>query len=126
MAGAVPRKTMNSLQKLVQGARKDYPWESVLDSILESPMASDRLVHQGLLAQRDWIMRGGRETPRKRLAVQGKTILARLMVRTLFFVLYTGAVCALLVLLKQVAPKMDLYIVLNWLQQAFPGVFPSR
>ncbi len=126
MAGAVPRKTMNSLQKVVQARRKDYPWESVLDSILESPMASDRLVHQGLRAQRDWIMRGGRETPRKRLAVQGKTLLAWLIARTLFFVLFTGAVCALLVLLKQVAPKMDLYIVLNWLQQGFPGVFPPR
>ena len=103
MAGVVPKGTLAARQKEVQ-ASDPYPWKSVVDRILQGPMAP--------------------EHRRKRLAVRGKTVLAWLLSRSIFFGLYTLAVCAMLILVKQLGAEWDIYIVLKWLQQAFPGVFP--
>ena len=83
MAGVVPKGTLTALQKKVQ-ACASYPWEWVVDKILQGPMAPEHLVKQGLRAQRDWIIGAGRARPRKRLAVRSKTIFAWLLSRLIF------------------------------------------
>ncbi len=124
MAGSVSRKLMDTLQRTVRQNPVEYPWQVVNQAILAEGTDEQRLVQQGLRAQRDWILRGGRENPGKPLGVKAKTLLAMLLSRLFFFVLYTVAVCVLLLLLKQKLPWFDLYAVLRWLQDVWPSVFP--
>lgn len=124
MAGVVSRKLMDTLQRTVRQNPVEYPWQVVNQAILAEAVDGQRLVQQGLRAQRDWILRGGREAPGKPLGTRAKTFVAVVLARAFFFAVYTLAVGVLLILLKQKWPWFDLYRVLEWLQATFPGVFP--
>lgn len=124
MAGSVPRRTMKELQRIVNGSDGVYPWDAVLDRALKDPVDQHELVSRGLRAQRDWVWRGGRTDPGKRVRVQAKTFLAGLVVKLLFFVLYTLALVCLLILVEQIWPHLDISRILHFLQERLPGLFP--
>lgn len=123
MAGGVSRKLMDTLQRTVRQNPVEYPWQVVNQAILAEAGDDQKLVQQALRAQRDWILRGGRENPGRPMGVRAKTLLAMLLSRVLFFGVYTLAVCVLLILLKQKLPWFDLYAILRWLQDVWPAVF---
>ncbi len=89
-------------------------------------MDPDRLLKQGLEAQRDWVRRGGRETPKPGLRRRGKVLAAGFVARLLFFLAYTVVMVILLVLMKHVWPAVDIYSLLDWLREQFPQVFSPR
>ena len=72
LAGTVSRRTMEQLQRTVQQSPAEYPWQVVTQAVLAEPVDAQRLVQQGLQAQRDWIVRGGREVPQRPLAHKAK------------------------------------------------------
>jgi len=125
MAGAVARPKMSALQRQVRDAGTDYPWETVVDGVLAEPVDPQKLVQQGLRAQRDWILRGGRETPGPSLKSRGKGCVAAMIARALFFVLYTVAVVLLLLAVRHKWPDLDVYRLLEWLYGVFPSIRPA-
>ncbi len=126
LAGLVPKKTLLELQEVVRTASGAYPWEQVVDAILAFPCHQEELVQQGLRAQRDWVVRGGRETPGKSLSAHTKTFLAQMLVRILMFGLYLGVVATALVILKMRWPSVDIYSVIPWLREHAPMLFPPK
>lgn len=124
MAGTVSRKTMEQLKRTVQETPSEYPWQVVTQAVLAEAVDEQKLVQQGLRAQRDWVVRGGRQDPGRPLDVRAKTLLAKLLTQLIVFGLYTVLIIALLLLIKQRVPGFDIYRVLSWLQETFPGAFP--
>ncbi|GAB4151738.1 MAG: hypothetical protein Fur0037_20470 [Planctomycetota bacterium] len=124
MAGAVPRKTMARLQETLRASPSEYPWQVVVRAILAEPADEQALVQQGLRAQRDWILRGGRLDPGKPLGVKAKTLLAKVLTQGIVFGIFFVLTCMILLLLRQKFPSADLYQILFWLQDHFPRAFP--
>ena len=89
MAGAVPKKTLEQLQRTVQQSAAEFPWQIVTQAVLAEPIEPQRLVQQGLQAQRDWILRGGRETPGRPLSVQAKGLVAKLLAQLIFLGIFS-------------------------------------
>jgi len=132
VAGAVPEATMSEVRGRAMAESEGYPWRAVNDRLVQDPVDERELIEAGLRGQRDWIMRGGgsrsaaeRKRPRRTLKVRGKSFLAYLVVRTLFFIIYTGAVVVALLLVKQNWPDLDIYRLLEGLQRLLPGLFPG-
>lgn len=125
MAGAVPPGTRKALQQRVKAARGDYPWEAVLDTVLAEPVNEARLVQRGLSAQRDWITGPMREPVSRKVRRKSKSLVAWLLSRVIFFVLYTVAAIALLVFLRLRWNSLDVYAIGDALKRAFPQVFGS-
>lgn len=123
-AGVVSRPTMKDLQKTVQAASAEYPWEAVVDRILREPMDPSQLTKQALRAQRDWVVRGGRQTPGKGVTFKAKSFVARLFARLIFLAILLPVVVVLLVLIKQKWPELDIYRILLWMQDMWPSMFP--
>jgi len=119
MAGAVSKRTMDQLQRTLQQSPAEFPWQVATQAILAEPVDPSRLVQQGLVAQRDWILRGGRETPGPGIGHRAKGLLARLCAQLIFGALYAIVIVALLLLLKHKLPGFDIYRVLAWFQSAF-------
>ena len=71
LAGTVPKKRLQALRQTVDKAGGEYPWERVTDALNAEPAEQQQLVQQGLRAQRDWILRGGRETPKASMKSRG-------------------------------------------------------
>jgi hypothetical protein len=117
LAGAVPRRTMEQLQRTVQQSPDEYPWRIVTQAVLAEPVDPQRLVQQGLQAQRDWILRGGRERPAPPAAQRAKGFVARLLAQTIVCAIWTVVVVVLLLLLKYKLPGFDIYRLLAWIQQ---------
>lgn len=124
MAGAVPKRTIEQLQRTVQQSAAEYPWQVVTQVILAEPIAPQQLVQQGLQAQRDWILRGGRETPGKPIGQRAKGLLAKLVAQLIFLVLLSAVLYAALLLVKHKLPGFDLYAPLEWLYATFPQTRP--
>ncbi len=124
MAGVLPKRQLETLQRTARASTQNYPWEAITDSILAVPADPEDLVRRGLRAQRDWILRGGRETPGKSLKTRGKTLFAKVLAWSFFLVLFSLAVVVLLILLRQKWPDFDIYAVLRWLQETWPRMFP--
>lgn len=118
LAGAVPRATLERVKREVEKAGAAYPWEAATRALLAEPVEPQQLVQQGLAAQRDWILRGGREAPKPGLARKAKGFFARLLAQLVFGVLYAVVIAAVLVLLKFQNPAIDLYIAVDWLRTA--------
>lgn len=116
MAGAVSKRTMEQLQRTVQQSQGEFPWQVVTQAVLAEPVDEQRLVQQGLQAQRDWIVRGGRERPGPSVGRRAKGFLARLCAQLLFGVLFATVLVAGLVLLKHKLPDYDIYRLLTWAQ----------
>ena len=139
MAGVVSPSVVQHLQARLYAEPDEYPWEEVVDSVLAEPMARDELVNRGLVGQRNWLLKSGRDAApggqavagggqsrrgrSKTMKVRGKTLLAMMIVRGGFFVIYTFAVVLLLVLLRHKFPSFDIYRILDLLKQLLPSVF---
>lgn len=126
MANAISKRTHGQVSSLIASAGDEYPWQLVVDAVLAEPVASDDLLARGLRAQRDWFARTGTPTGARvgRAArVAGKSALAFVLSRLIFFVIYTLAVIVLLVLAKQHWAGCDIYRLLDWLRDVLPAVF---
>jgi len=124
MAGAVPKRTIEQLQRTVQQSAAEYPWQVVTQVILAEALPTQQLVQQGLQAQRDWLLRGGRETPGKPLGQRAKGLLARLLAQLIFLLVLTAVLYIALLLVKHKLPGFDLYAPLEWLYTTFPKTRP--
>lgn len=122
LAGAVPKRTLDGLQRTVQQSPSEYPWQVVTRVVLAEPVDDRRLLEQGLRAQRDWILRGGRETPGKPISVHAKTFVAKVVAQLIFVGVYTVVIVVLLLLLKHRWPEVDIYRALDWLYSTFPNL----
>lgn len=116
LAGAVDRRTLEALKASVQGATGEYPWQAVTHTVLATPADPQKTVQAALVAQRDWVLRGGRETPRS-LGRRAKGLLARLVAQLLVFAVTAALVIVGLLLLKYRFPEFDIYRVLTLLEE---------
>ena len=114
MAGAVSKRTMEQLQRTVQQSPTEFPWQVVTQAVLAEPVDPQKLVQQGLQAQRDWIVRGGRERPAPPLSQRAKGLLARFVAQLIFCSIWALVVVVLLLLLKYKLPDFDIYRILGW------------
>ena len=125
LAGMVSRKTLDQLKRTVEQSPTEYPWQIVTQAVLAEPVDDQKLVQQGLRAQRDWVLRGGRNDPGTPLGVKAKTLLAKVLAQLIFFTVYTGIVCLGLLIAKYLW-DFDLYRALTWVQTNFPTLLPKR
>lgn len=119
MAGTVQKRTLDQLRRTLQECASEYPWQVVTQAVLAEPVEPQRLVQQGLAAQRDWILRGGRETPGPSLGRRTKGFFARIVAELIFFVVMSVFVVGALMLCKHQWPEIDIYRLLAWLQGMF-------
>lgn len=126
MAGAVNRSTMKELQKTVQASPASYPWQAVVERVLAEPIDPEELSTQALKSQRDWVVRGGRETPGKGVSYHAKSFVARMVARLIFFGMFVVCAVLVLVLVKARWPEFDIYRLTEWLQRTWPGTFGPR
>lgn len=122
LAGAVSRPTMDQLRRTLDQSPAEYPWQVVTQTVLAESVDPQRLVQQGLQAQRDWILRGGRETPGRSLTTKAKGFVARLVAQTIFGGLFALVLVTGLLVLKYKLPDYDIYRILTWLLDAFPAL----
>lgn len=129
IAGVVPESTMSEVRGEIMGNPGAFPWRAVNDRLVADPVDEQALIEAGLRAQRDLILGGGgkqgvgRRKARRSLKVRSQSLVAYLLVRSIFFVLYTVAVVIALLLVKQNWPHLNIYTLLEWLQSALPGLF---
>lgn len=109
MAGAVPKPLLGQLQRMVQQAQDGYPWQEVTRVVLAQPVDEQKVVQQGLVAQRDWILRGGRETPGRPLGHRAKGLLARLVAQFVVLIVYGVLLVGGLLLLQHKFPEWNIY-----------------
>ena len=121
MAGAVPKPKMEQLRRTVEQNPSEYPWQVVTQAIVADDVDPQRLVQQGLAAQRDWILRGGRTTRGPSVARRTKGLVARIVAQAVFGLCYALVIVAALLLLKHKLPAFDIYRILTWFQQTFGG-----
>ena len=130
VAGAVPAATVRELERIRDEATASYPWERVVDRVLRDPVEKHELVRRGLAAQRDWVARGGRFTPKRSLTgrarTAGRRLLASLLVKLFVFLLYTLAVVVLLLLLKARWEWFDIYRALEWAPELVERIRSAR
>ena len=124
LGGGVPRSTMTQLQKLARENVGDYPWRDVTKRMLAEPIDEQRLVQQALLQQRDWIWRGGRETPGPGIGYRTKGFFAKLVAQTIFLSIWALVLAVTLLALKHKF-GFDLYQVLDFLYATFPALKPQ-
>lgn len=117
LAGAVPKRTMDQLQRAPQSP-SEFPWQVVTQAVLAEPVDEQKLLQQGLAAQRDWILRGGRETPGPGLVHHTKSFFAKVVAQLIFAALFTIVLVTILILLKYKMPEFDIYRVLDWFRTA--------
>ena len=122
LAGAVPKATLERLRREAKAAAAEYPWEAATRALLADVVEPGQLVQRGLAAQRDWILRGGRETPKPGLGVRTKGLFARLAAQLVFGLLYGVVVVVGLVALKYKHPSIDIYVAVDWFASAVAWV----
>jgi hypothetical protein len=115
LAGAVDRRTLETLKSSVQAATGEYPWQLVTRTVLAQKADEQKVVQSALVAQRDWVLRGGRETPRS-LSMATKGLVARLVAQLIIFTVTAAVVVAALLLLKYRYPEFDIYRILTAIQ----------
>jgi hypothetical protein len=125
LAGAVRPRTLSALQRTVLSSPAEYPWQVVNQVVLAEPAEPGDLAQKALRAHRDWILRGGRETPGKPLSLRAKTLVAKVLAQLIFLAVYSLAVLVLLLLIKHKWPSADVYRLLAWLYEVFPGLAPK-
>lgn len=118
VAGSVGKRTMEQLKRTVEQSPAEYPWQIVTQAVLAEPVEPQRLVQQALAAQRDWILRGGREAPSRPLTTQAKGLLAKIVAQSIVVGLIAGIVVVVLLLLKLKYPACDIYRVLDLFRSA--------
>jgi hypothetical protein len=123
LAGLVSRKTMRDLQALVRSSQAAYPWREVVERALGEPVEEAALLQSGLKAQREWILRGGR------LDAAGesrRSCLGSLVSIGLVFLAFLATVVVILVVARMHWPQADIYRLIDWLHETFPGRFKPR
>ncbi len=125
LAGTVSRKTLDALQRTVLASPDEYPWRVVNQVVLGEAVDDQQLAQQGIRAQRDWILRGGRENPGKPLGLQAKTLLAKVTAQSLFAVIFAVVLVVFLWVAKLRWPEFDVYRPLEWLRSTFPDLLPK-
>lgn len=126
MANVIPRKTQERVRALMAEGVDEYPWQRVVDTVLADPVPAEDLLGKGLRAQRDWFVRSSvTATARAGRAarIAGKTAVAYVLSRLIFFVFYTATVVVMLVLIKHHWPALDIYRILDGLRAVLPSVF---
>lgn len=124
LGGGVPRATMAQLQKLARENVGEFPWRETTRRILAEPVEEQRLVQQALTQQRDWIWRGGRETPGPSVGRRTKGFVAKIVAQTIFLGIWALVLALALLALKHKF-GFDLYAVLDWLYSTFPALKPQ-
>lgn len=124
MAGTVSRNTMDALKRTVLSSPEDYPWRVVNQVVLGESVDEQRLAEQGIRAQRDWILRGGRENPGKPVGLKVKTFFAKLVAQSIFGLIFAAVLVLLLLLIKHKWPEINIYWLLDWVRETFPNLLP--
>lgn len=119
MAGTVSKPKMAQLRVTVEQNDAEFPWQAVTQSVLSEEVESQRLVQQGLAAQRDWILRGGRTAKGPSVAYRAKGFVARLTAQLIFATIFTAVILVTLLLLKYKMPEFDIYRITTWLKSLF-------
>ena len=118
MAGAVDRRTLEQLKRTVQASPAEFPWQVVTQAVLAAKPDEQQVVQAALVAQRDWILRGGRETP-KPLGRRAKGLVAKLCAQLMVLGVAALITIIALLVLKYRFPDFDIYRVLTWIQDLF-------
>ena len=100
MAGAVSKPQLAQLKIAAQQEEDDYPWQRITQAIVVEPVDGQGLVKQGLIAQRDWILRGGRVVKGPSVTRRAKGFFARLTAQLIFGVIFATVVVLMLLLLE--------------------------
>ncbi|MEY3160220.1 MAG: hypothetical protein RIT25_211 [Planctomycetota bacterium] len=120
MAGMVPRKTLQSVQRMAVESTGEYPWRAVHEAVLADPVDPQELLRRGLLAERDWVARGGRETPGPGLKRRAKGFVAKVLAQLIVFAITLALAVVVLLLVKYRWPEMDVYRVLEMVRPFLP------
>lgn len=118
MAGCVSKPKLAQLRITVEENTDEYPWQTVTQAVLSEEVDQQRLVQQGLVAHRDWILRGGRTAKGPSITRRAKGLLARLVAQLIFAVIFTTIILVALVILK-IKLGWDLYAVWPWILSLF-------
>jgi len=111
MAGSVSKPKLAQLKITAQSSEVDYPWQAITQAILSESVDEQRLMQQGLLSQRDWILRGGRVAKGPSVTRRAKGLIARLMAQLVFGAIFTFVIILGLLLLEYRFPAVDI----DWL-----------
>lgn len=113
MAGTVGSGTLRAIQDELRAHPEAFPWQQVCNLVVAEPVDPSDLVNRGIVAQRDWVHRAQRPavaaapgTParpaRSRSASNlAKRLLAMLIVRGTFYVVFAAAFLVMLVLVER-------------------------
>jgi hypothetical protein len=118
MAGCVSKPKLAKLRITVEENTDEYPWQTVTQAVLSEEVDEQRLVQQGLVAHRDWILRGGRTAKGPSITRRAKGLLARLVAQLIFAVIFTTIILVALAIL-QIKLGWDLYAVWPWILSLF-------
>ena len=100
MAGAVSKPKMAQLKLTAQQDEAQYPWQQITQAILSEDVDNQSLVKQGLVAQRDWVLRGGRVAKGPSVTKRAKGLFARLAAQLIFGSIFLVVVVLSLLLLR--------------------------
>ena len=119
MAGQVSKPKMAQVRRVVEECPSEFPWQAVTKAILEDDVDEQSLVQQGLTAQRDWILRGGRLAKGPGIRHKAKGLIATLFAQLIFVAILTAVILLALLLLKYKMPDWDIYRILEWVRGLF-------
>ena len=119
LAGTVSKQKMEQLRRTVEQSTAEFPWQIVTQAVLAEEVDPQRLVQQGLAAQRDWILRGGRTAKGPSITHRTKGFVARLTAQLIFFVIFLVVIVAALLVLKFKLPDFDIYRIMTWIEGLF-------
>ncbi len=119
MAGAIPKAKMGQLRRTVEQSGEEFPWQEITEAVLAEEVDEQRLVQQGLIAQRDWILRGGRTARGPSITHRTKGFFARMTAQLIFGAIFVAVILIALLVLKYKDPDFDIYLILTWLQGLF-------
>ena len=120
MAGMVPRKTLQAVQRMAVESTGEYPWQRIHDAVLAEPVDPNELLRRGILAERDWVARGGRETPGPGLKRRAKGFLAKVLAQLIVFSITLALAVVVLLLVKYRWPELDVYRLLEMIRPFLP------
>jgi hypothetical protein len=119
MAGTVSKAKMEQLRRTVEQSGADFPWQVITQTVLAEDVDEQRLVQQGLVAQRDWILRGGRTARGPSITHRTKGFVARMTAQLIFGAIFVAVILIALLVLKYKDPEFDIYRILSWIQDLF-------
>lgn len=120
MAGMVPRKTLLAVQGMAVESTGEYPWRAVHEAVLADPVDPQELLRRGVMAERDWVARGGREAPGPGLKRRAKGFVAKVLAQLIVFAITLALAVVALLLAKYRWPEMDVYRLLEMVRPFLP------